>query len=466
MTTRQRSWLLVILALALLLRVGYVLALDHTAPYGSRGGDTHFYLAHGYTMLTGQLSSQMYVSLSNLTTAPLYLIFNGIPQALFPSDAAISNATLADGLPAAYGVLYAAPSATAVLVTRLVQALLATLTCYLAYRMAWQLTGRPTAGVIAAAALAISPAHIIESGVIGTETLYIFLVAAALMLYLTTLKSNGAGWRQLAGVGILLGLATLTRAVLLLFPLGLLLHLLVVYTPREAVRRGLWLLLIYSLVVSTWTLYNWTRYQRFIIAGEGFAAFLYIGAAGWEGPQGTDAQLADAAAQIGLNPDADERQQVYTDAASNAISSDPAGYIQRRLSELAGAYAQPHGTTFFPGESLRTLVSDWLRSDRSITGLIRLTQADAFWPKLVIYGFHYTSIIAGLWGIWRCRHRWRLALPLIGFILYITLVHLLLLALPRYIFPTTIFWWVFAAAALAGGPAKASDTPAPQRASL
>jgi hypothetical protein len=30
----------------------------------------------------------------------------------------------------------------------------------------------------------------------------------------------------------------------------------------------------------------------------------------------------------------------------------------------------------------------------------------------------------------------------------VTLVHLALLALPRYIFPTEVFWWIFAAAAL------------------
>jgi hypothetical protein len=35
-----------------------------------------------------------------------------------------------------------------------------------------------------------------------------------------------------------------------------------------------------------------------------------------------------------------------------------------------------------------------------------------------------------------------------GFVLYTTLVHLPLLALPRYIFPTETVWWVFAAVAL------------------
>jgi hypothetical protein len=37
---------------------------------------------------------------------------------------------------------------------------------------------------------------------------------------------------------------------------------------------------------------------------------------------------------------------------------------------------------------------------------------------------------------------------MIGLIAYVTLVHLALYALPRYLFPTEVFWWVFAAAAL------------------
>jgi hypothetical protein len=70
-------------------------------------------------------------------------------------------------------------------------------------------------------------------------------------------------------------------------------------------------------------------------------------------------------------------------------------------------------------------------------------------PKLVIYVFHLAGLILGAVGIWLYRRAWRVALPLTGFILYTTLVHLVLMATPRYIFPVELCWWVFAAAALA-----------------
>jgi hypothetical protein len=59
--------------------------------------------------------------------------------------------------------------------------------------------------------------------------------------------------------------------------------------------------------------------------------------------------------------------------------------------------------------------------------------------------------MAGVVGIWLYRRAWAIALPMIGFIIYVTLVHLVLYALPRYLFPTEVFWWIFAAAALERG---------------
>jgi hypothetical protein len=186
-----------------------------------------------------------------------------------------------------------------------------------------------------------------------------------------------------------------------------------------------------------------------VIGAEGLAAFLYIGATDWDDPAGVDARLAeDASAAPEIDASLDERQEAYVDAAGNVIGRDPAGYLRRRFGELAESYLQPYGTVFFPGESLREIGVTWLRENRSPGGLLRLMRGDAFIPKLSIYIFHYAGLIFGLIGMWLSRQRWRVGLPLMGYILYTTLVHLVLLALPRYIFPTAVFWWAFAAAAL------------------
>jgi Dolichyl-phosphate-mannose-protein mannosyltransferase len=466
---RHRYWLTSILVLALALRVIYGLSQDHAEPYGNTGGDSTWYLANGYALATGfergnlegYGAGQYPISLQNLPTPPLYLLMIGSAQRIFAHE-------------------------TAIIAIRLMQAIMSAATCYFAYRLAATIANDEGAGLITANVLAISPAFVMESAQIATETLYIFLVAGGLWLYVRhncisleqcdslTPPPNplpasqregqpqfqvplhamgrdlGRGYMiqnigRLIFVGIILGLATLTRAVLLLFPLGLALHLLMVYGLRKGLRQALILLIVYALTVSTWTVYNLLRWDRWVIAGEGFAAFLYIGAsdAGWQGPAAVDQSLGE-----NLPDDPADQQERYTEGAQQIISRDPLGYVRRRVSELVEAYLQPHGTLFFSGESLRELALGWLRDDRSISGLFEITRGEAFWPKLSLYIFHYVGFIAGLIGMWLSRRQWRVTLPLIGFIAYTTLIHLVLTALPRYLFPNDVFWWIFAGVAL------------------
>jgi hypothetical protein len=237
--------------------------------------------------------------------------------------------------------------------------------------------------------------------------------------------------------------ATLTRAPLLLFPIGLAIHLLLVCGWREGFKRAALLLAVYALVVSTWTVYNRARWGRTVIVAPGFEAFLFISTTDWQGPEAVDQSLSQASG-ADVPGSIDQQREIYGEAAARNILSDVPGYLRRRVSDLADAYLQPHGTVYFGGESLKDMAANWLRNDRTPGGLLRLTQGDWFWPKLAIYVFHYSGLVFGLAGLWLVRRQWRLALPLVGFILYTTLVHFVLDALPRYLFPTMIFWWVFA----------------------
>jgi hypothetical protein len=89
-----------------------------------------------------------------------------------------------------------------------------------------------------------------------------------------------------------------------------------------------------------------------------------------------------------------------------------------------------------------------LQEDFSPAGFGRLLNGDQFWLKLALYGLHYGGIVLGLIGLWRGRKQglW-LWLPL-SVIVYTNGIHLVLLALPRYIFPTQVYWWILAGLAL------------------
>ncbi len=412
MTTRRVLIALLIIGLAL--RLLYGLSLDPSAPYADAGGDSGWYLLNGYALVYGDLPDGS-TDVSRLAPPPVYLVILGVAQGLFAPE-------------------------TAVIVVRGLQALLSTALIYFLYRLARLISRSQRAALIAGAITALSPALIIESGGIFSETVYLCFTAAGLWLYGETLRvGNQRAW--LIGAGVLLGLATLTRAPLLLFPVGLAIHLVLVYGWRDGLRRSVLLLASYALIVSTWTVYNLERWDRFVIAGEGFAAFLFIGADGWDSPEAVDERL-------GVVDDAD-RQTQFLDAAATSITADPFAYARRRLSELGESVLQPHNTVVLGGASLRTLIVEWISADRSLTGLISIAQSDAFAPKLALYVVHFATIILGVIGMVRMRSRWRFSLPLIGLIAYVLLLHLLLLALPRYIFPTVIAWYPLAGCAFA-----------------
>jgi 4-amino-4-deoxy-L-arabinose transferase-like glycosyltransferase len=407
--TRRLAWLIILLAAALFLRLLYGMALDPLQPYTDYGSDTGWYLEFGARFLRGGETGP-------LTPPPLYLMFVGFPQLILSPEAAIY-------------------------MIRLLQILASTATCYFAYRIGRAIGGE-RAGLFGLGLLAFNPIFIMESGHITSETLHLFFLGAALAAYVETLQRDAPLLRHIALVGVLFALATLTRAALLAFPFGIVIHLFLAYRPARAIKYSAALLVVFALVLSTWTIYYKLRWDRWIIAGEGLAGFLYIGTVGWDGPWNTDEQL-----ETHVSPDAANapREEQYINAAANIILSDIGAYLSRRASEWASAYLTPHGVHWFPGESLREVALNWLRSDFTPDGFVRLVQSDAFAPKLVFYVVHYAGLILGLFGIWTTRRQWRLALPLIGFIAYITLIHFVLFALPRYIFPATLCYWIFAA---------------------
>ncbi len=409
------------------MRLAHVLPLDHAQIYADKGGDSWWYLEYGRALVRTQEPAVV-------PSGPIYLLFVGIPQLILSP-------------------------ATAVLFMRFLQAVMSTITCYFVYRLASAISRDRRAGLIAAAVLAISPAFIIESGQILTETLFIFLLSGGFWLYVTTIDRHPSQtsikprlYGLIAVVGLIFGIATLTRAVLLAFPLGLVIHLLMVYGWRRGLQLGLTLFVVFAITLSPWTIYNRVKWGQTVIAAQGFAALLFIGAtdSGWQGPQQTDNALQQSSSSdVPLSTDPAEQQQVYAETATNSILNDIPGWLKSRVNQLSNAILQPHGTVFFAGESLKDMTSRWLSTDRSLSGLLKLTQGDNFWPKLAIYIFHDLGILAGIIGIWLSRRNWRLALPLVGLIAYFLLAHFILYVIPRYLFPLDMLWWVFGGITLA-----------------
>jgi 4-amino-4-deoxy-L-arabinose transferase-like glycosyltransferase len=418
--------------LALILRLLFVWVLDPSPRF--EGGDTNWYMQNGRDLvMTGKTAGP-------LQTPPLYLLLAGSVQVLVPggpdADRAYNEAEM-QTLRTIQAFLGAALVACVTILGRRL----------FAARAGWY------AGLVTA----VSPALIVESGNLITESVFLALIVAGLTAYVLAQETRRK--RDYVGAGALLALATLTRAVFLFFPLLLVAHL-------RLTRRRSWawpalaLLISYAALVSTWTVYNLAVWERLVIGGDGLLGFVYQGATGKASPQEVDERL-------GIDPQQDNRRdEILQERVRQHILDDPAGWAAHRLTELAGAILQPHNTVYFQGESVRDAAADWWRDDRSLDGLRDLTRTQSFWPKLSLYVFHYAGLVLGAAGMIASRRRWRDLLPLYELIAYFVGVHLVLLALPRYLFPTYPALWLFGAAWLAANqrlrPAR-PHTPAGAR---
>jgi len=435
---RFTRWLWAILLLGLFLRLAYAAGQPTVASFDRAGGDKAWYLAVGWGFFSGQEHGwirDIPFTNNSIPTPPLYIIFVGILQQFLPDH-------------------------ETVVLIRLLQCLASVATAYLVFRIGSALGG-PRAGVAGAALAAFHPALILEPANIATETLYIYFVVCGLWLYAEYFVA-GANTRAAGGftpraalalTAIAFGLASLTRAVAVLFPLGLAAHIFLLHRHSLVSnwRRNVALLLaIYLAILSTWTVYNLALWDRFVFVSDRLLPAVWRGFESEDGsPQQNDALLL-AGAEADVPEDCVEDcqyhhpPQLYVERIGELVSADPAGLLALRAKELAYSLLQPHGTTDLGNVSIRQATLDWLSRDRSLEGFIAVLSIEGFAIKLLTWCFHLGGIGLGGLGMIMLRKRWQVSAPVMGFALYTVLAHSVLLALPRYLFAIEVILLIYA----------------------
>ena len=443
---RHLRWLWFIFITGLMLRLGYALAQPTVHLfYGGDGGDSAWYLANGWGFFSGQEHGWIRgigFYLSAIPTPPFYILYAGFFQQVLPL-----------------------PEHETIVMMRLIQCVIGIATAYPAYRLGTVIAADVRVGTVAAALIAFHPALVIEPANIATETFYIFFAVVGLWLYIEyVIRADEADSpnRLSPALAIVLtalafGLAVLTRAVFLLFPIGIAIHMVMVgYRGRMRVwlGRSLLLLVVYAAMASTWTVYSLGMWGRLIIISDQFMPALWRGAVTGDGsPALNDALLLENAAAA--PPDGCETDckfhhatATYVEQITESVNDGLGRFFLLRFEEWAAAILQPHGTTPLGSVSIRDSARDWLHSDRTAGGFLQLTQIEGFAVKLAVWLFHYAAIVFGLAGMWLSRRSWRMTLALAGFAGYTVLAHFFLLALPRYLFPIEIPLLIFASAAM------------------
>ncbi len=439
---RYSTLLWIILLLGLLLRLAFAAGQPTVETFDRAGGDSGWFLAVGWGFFSGQEHGWIRdIPFTNavIPTPPVYIIFAGIFQQFLPEH-------------------------ETVVLIRLLQSLASVATAYLVFRIGAVLGGA-RAGIAGAALTAFHPALIFEPANIASETLYMFFLLCGLWLYVEyfvpgssrrsvqTLSQRAA----LALAAIAFGLATLTRAVAVLFPLGLALHMLLLQRHRllsDCRRHVTLFLIIYLAIVSLWTVYNLALWDRFVFVSDRLLPAVWRGLETDDGsPQQNDALLlagteADVPEGCVIDCRYHHPPQLYVERIGQIIEADPAGLLALRAKELAYSLLQPHGTTHLGNVSVREAALDWLGGSRSPSDLSLILRIEGFALKLLTWLFHLSGIGLGLLGMVLLRKRWPLSAPVMGFAIYTVLAHTVVLALPRYLFAIEVIWLIFAGCAL------------------
>lgn len=284
---------------------------------------------------------------------------------------------------------------------------------------------RPLGALLAALIIALHPEIIGITGFIYTETLFIFLLLATLLLlvHAITTKKTLYFW----GAGALLGLTTLCRGVTLQWPVFMLAVLMFSSQRWWWLRRWVFVVAGMAVMMAPWTMRNYQRFQVFLPvatgSGDVFWTGNYLEFDGEYRYEQTQKKLLQVAGDVDLIT----RDRKLMADAKRMILDDP----------LAHAWL-----------FIRKIFRYWLRVYEDVPhGEARQRNWLVF---SVLAVTHYTILLFMLLGLWQCNWRHASVKMLLAFICYYTLVHAATLAVARYRIPLLPFISIAAASGVVG----------------
>ena len=404
-----------IFAAALLARLFWILILTPNYQLDG-GGDGPLYMWLARTLVEKGWQ-YLDTNFGTVAVAPVYTIYLAFFHFFFPPESVLTAA-------------------------RIGQAVLDAVSSFAIFDLVQRIFNRRTAW-IAALVYALDPRFVVQSGEVYTESLFTSLFLISIWLFaiahpLPDPRARSIFKYLIAGASWLI--AAFTRAIVL--PLAALFGLMTLL-PRPSKRQliALGIAAVVSvtvLVVRSFQLYN--AYGRYVIITSGFEGHFWMGSRGdgqWHGIPQFEKERQDLQRRY-------DGRDAYIEDALNTIIADPLAYARLLFVKATNAYLQPQGTVSFgrEGESLKDLALQVLNKKMSLNDLI---QSEGFFPKLIIYIFHYIGLIGGLIGITLTRRDWLKVLPLTLPIAYFTIVYTLLTIIPRYLLPIMPLYMIFAA---------------------
>lgn len=306
---------------------------------------------------------------------------------------------------------------------KLVQAILGAISCLIIYFIAKEIFNRKV-GLWSGVVMALYFPLISTAGFVLSEELSIFLLTISIFFLTRATKRKQVKWYVLSG--ILMGLATLCRPMTLLFPFFL--YLTIPFLPfkkKEFILISIFFLSM-IIIIAPWTIRNYIRFNTFIAVQTGGGTNLWVGSyfpsdglfpyssSSYQNPK--DQETYDKIAR-GLSPI--EADKAYSREAIKNILNNPSGY-------------------------LRLCVEKFRRFWFWIPGGVKVLKS---YPKIKfgITAVDYSIFLLFILGLWvGLKENWRDKSPILAIILYFTIMHTLIFAIPRYRLPIMPYVLVFA----------------------
>lgn len=326
-------------------------------------------------------------------------------------------------------------------VVRIVQAVLVALLAPLTYYTARKVFGQSTNAedrhsdsipVLSAWAVAIYPMLVVFPLALATENLFTVLVLASFLMLLVTWEKPSA--RNFATSGILLGLAVLTRSVVLVF-CGLVVVWLW-FTLKEQRRNIALMLLSMTFIILPWVVRNSLLNQRLSGIETSLGYQLYVG----YHPESTGTFKFGISLDLIPILDDSVRDRIGTEKALEFIRQDPSRFVPLMLNRLG----------YFFGLERRALQYFY---SNNIFGFIPLPVLLAI-SAVVLLPFVFLSI-SGVLGLVMTRWSPQLTLLTLLVIGYI-LPHLFIISEERFHLTLVPVIAILAARFWAGGLAEFS----------
>ena len=371
---KNKKYLLAALLLALTLRIGYVLTLEDKLFFP----DSFRYHQIGVGLAEGR-------GYSSAFTAPLYPLF-------------------LSGIYRIFGDSY--------LSVRIIQSLVGTASVFLIYLLGKNIFSIKV-GLIASFISAFCPFFIFFTGLLLTETLFMFLLLSLIYLLQKMLAMKRFGYAVAAG--LVAGLCVLIKPLIAYFlPFAFLVFFIAHGNKRPLIGYGFLIMILAGAVLSPWIIRNYQQFGKFIPLTTGGGITLYESNNPWAtgGPGYENIVWTEEMRRM----DEVKLDRHFRREAVKFIVNNP-----RRTIQLAGIKFKRFWNVVPNVEEYRDLKHNLI--------------------SLLSYG---PVLLLAIWGMIEGRRRGRELAILYLPIVFFSLVHLVILGSIRYRVPITPYLILFA----------------------